>query len=41
MFELRALAHIRKPLGANALFCLAAAVSDFFIPRDKMAEYKI
>jgi phosphopantothenate-cysteine ligase len=41
MFELRALAHIMKPLGANALFYLAAAVSDFFIPRDRMAEHKI
>lgn len=41
MFELRALAHIMKPLGANALFYLAAAVSDFFIPRDRMVEHKI
>ncbi|KAH8690568.1 DNA/pantothenate metabolism flavoprotein [Talaromyces proteolyticus] len=41
MFELRALAHLMKPLGANALFYLAAAVSDFFIPRDRMAEHKI
>lgn len=41
MFELRALAHVMKPLGANALFYLAAAVSDFFIPRDRMAEHKI
>lgn len=41
MFELRTLAHIMKPLGANALFYLAAAVSDFFIPRDRMVEHKI
>ncbi|EED13712.1 phosphopantothenate-cysteine ligase, putative [Talaromyces stipitatus ATCC 10500] len=41
MFELRSLAHLMKPLGANALFYLAAAVSDFFIPRDRMAEHKI
>ncbi|QKX63822.1 uncharacterized protein TRUGW13939_10993 [Talaromyces rugulosus] len=41
IFELRALANIMKPLGANALFYLAAAVSDFFIPRDRMAEHKI
>lgn len=41
MFELRALAHIMKPLGANAMFYLAAAVSDFFIPRERMAEHKI
>jgi phosphopantothenate-cysteine ligase len=41
MFELRSLANLMKPLGANALFYLAAAVSDFFIPRDRMAEHKI
>lgn len=41
IFELRALANIMRPLGANALFYLAAAVSDFFIPRDRMAEHKI
>jgi phosphopantothenate-cysteine ligase len=41
MFELRALAQLMRPLGANALFYLAAAVSDFFIPRSRMAEHKI
>lgn len=41
LFELRSLAQIMKPLGANALFYLAAAVSDFFIPRERMAEHKI
>lgn len=41
IFELRAMANLMKPLGANALFYLAAAVSDFFIPRDRMAEHKI
>lgn len=41
IFELRALANIMRPLGADALFYLAAAVSDFFIPRDRMAEHKI
>jgi phosphopantothenate-cysteine ligase len=30
-----------QPLGPNALFYLAAAVSDFFIPRSRMAEHKI
>lgn len=29
------------PLGSKAMFYLAAAVSDFFIPRDRMAEHKI
>ncbi|PLB41625.1 phosphopantothenate--cysteine ligase CAB2 [Aspergillus candidus] len=41
LFELRTLAKIMRPLGSNALFYLAAAVSDFFIPRDRMAEHKI
>ncbi|KAJ5780416.1 hypothetical protein N7457_005576 [Penicillium paradoxum] len=41
MFELRAMAKLMRPLGANALFYLAAAVSDFFIPRSRMSEHKI
>jgi phosphopantothenate-cysteine ligase len=41
MFELRAMAKLMQPLGPNALFYLAAAVSDFFIPRSRMAEHKI
>ncbi|KAH0844214.1 Phosphopantothenate--cysteine ligase CAB2 [Fonsecaea pedrosoi] len=41
MFELRSLAVIMRPLGNRALFYLAAAVSDFFIPRDRMEEHKI
>lgn len=41
MFELRSLAKLMRPLGPNALFYLAAAVSDFFIPRHRMAEHKI
>ncbi|KAI1914477.1 Phosphopantothenate--cysteine ligase cab2 [Ophidiomyces ophidiicola] len=41
LYELRSIANLMKPLGANALFYLAAAVSDFFIPRDRMAEHKI
>lgn len=41
LFELRSLANLMRPLGSKALFYLAAAVSDFFIPRDKMAEHKI
>ncbi|RAL12185.1 phosphopantothenate--cysteine ligase CAB2 [Aspergillus homomorphus CBS 101889] len=41
LFELRSLAQLMKPLGPNALFYLAAAVSDFFIPRDRMSEHKI
>ncbi|PGH13279.1 hypothetical protein AJ80_06389 [Polytolypa hystricis UAMH7299] len=41
LYELRALANLMNPLGANALFYLAAAVSDFFIPQDRMVEHKI
>ena len=41
LFELRSLANLMKPLGSRALFYLAAAVSDFFIPKDRMAEHKI
>ncbi|KAJ5111052.1 hypothetical protein N7532_001587 [Penicillium argentinense] len=41
MFELRSMAKLMRPLGPNALFYLAAAVSDFFIPRNRMVEHKI
>lgn len=41
LFELRMLAKTMHPLGSRALFYLAAAVSDFFIPRDRMVEHKI
>lgn len=41
LFELRSLATLLQPVGSRALFYLAAAVSDFFIPRDKMNEHKI
>ena len=32
---------ITSPLGARAVFYLAAAVSDFYIPESKMTEHKI
>jgi phosphopantothenate---cysteine ligase (ATP) len=41
LFELRSLATLMQPLGNRAMFYLAAAVSDFFIPTDKMEEHKI
>lgn len=41
LFELRSIATLMQPLGNRALFYLAAAVSDFFIPRERMAEHKI
>lgn len=41
LFQLRSLAVSMQPLGERALFYLAAAVSDFFIPRERMEEHKI
>lgn len=41
LFELRSLAQLMQPVGERALFYLAAAVSDFFIPRDRLEEHKI
>jgi len=41
LWALRAIATLMKPLGANAMFYLAAAVSDFFVPKDRMVEHKI
>ncbi|KAI9800751.1 MAG: hypothetical protein M1833_003168 [Piccolia ochrophora] len=41
LWELRSIATLMRPLGARGLFYLAAAVSDFFIPKDRMVEHKI
>ena len=41
LWNLREIAKLMKPLGSGALFYLAAAVSDFFVPADKMVEHKI
>ncbi|KAL5606323.1 hypothetical protein BROUX41_002740 [Berkeleyomyces rouxiae] len=41
IFELRAIARLLRPLGKSALLYLAAAVSDFFVPANRMAEHKI
>lgn len=38
---LRGLAELLRPLERRACFYLAAAVSDFFIPQERMAEHKI
>ncbi|XP_015675849.1 phosphopantothenate--cysteine ligase [Protobothrops mucrosquamatus] len=38
---LRAAARALAPLGSNAMFYLAAAVSDFYIPPSEMPEHKI
>ncbi|TPX17264.1 uncharacterized protein E0L32_012272 [Thyridium curvatum] len=41
LWELRGIAQLLRPLGPNALLYLAAAVSDFFVPPERMAEHKI
>ncbi len=41
LFVLRAIAQLMRPLGPNGLLYLAAAVSDFFIPPERMVEHKI
>jgi len=41
LFELRSLAILMQPARTRAMFYLAAAVSDFFIPRGRMETHKI
>lgn len=41
LFLLRSTARLMQPIGRKAMFLLAAAVSDFFIPFKNMAEHKI
>lgn len=41
LHELRAVSRLMRPLGPRALLYLAAAVSDFFVPPERMAEHKI
>ncbi|EPE04658.1 phosphopantothenate-cysteine ligase [Ophiostoma piceae UAMH 11346] len=41
IFELRAISRAMHRLGPNGLLYLAAAVSDFFLPPDRMSEHKI
>lgn len=41
LWELKEIALLMRPLGSRGLFYLAAAVSDFFVPRDKLVEHKI
>ncbi|MCJ1437267.1 hypothetical protein MMC27_006653 [Xylographa pallens] len=41
LWALREVAMLMSPLGPTALFYLAAAVSDFFVPRHRLAEHKI
>ncbi|KAI8576401.1 hypothetical protein K450DRAFT_257113 [Umbelopsis ramanniana AG] len=41
LFKLKSFTRIMATLGRSAMYYLAAAVSDFFIPVEKMAEHKI
>jgi phosphopantothenate-cysteine ligase len=41
LWNLREVAKLMRPLGPSAMFYLAAAVSDFFVPQDRMVEHKI
>jgi len=41
LWLLRSVARAMRPLGARGMFYLAAAVSDFFIPLERMVEHKI
>ncbi|KAG0067974.1 hypothetical protein BGZ93_008946 [Podila epicladia] len=41
LFLLREASQIISKMDVHAMYYLAAAVSDFFIPRDKMSEHKI
>ena len=41
LWALKEIATVMRPLGPKALFYLAAAVSDFFLPKDRLSEHKI
>ncbi|KAI9743468.1 MAG: hypothetical protein M1818_002780 [Claussenomyces sp. TS43310] len=41
LFVLRSISQLMRPLGPNGLLYLAAAVSDFFVPSNRMVEHKI
>ena len=41
LWALREIAMLMRPLGSRGMFYLAAAVSDFFLPRDRLTEHKI
>lgn len=41
LHELRAVAQLMRPLGPDGLLYMAAAVSDFFVPPERMSEHKI
>jgi len=41
LFVLRSISQLMRPLGPQGLLYLAAAVSDFFVPPERMVEHKI
>ncbi len=41
LWSLREIAKLMRPLGPRALFYLAAAVSDFFVPPERLGQHKI
>ncbi|EPQ62720.1 Bgt-3294 [Blumeria graminis f. sp. tritici] len=41
LFMLRMISQLMRPLGSSGLLYLAAAVSDFFVPLERMSEHKI
>ncbi|KAI0124777.1 DNA/pantothenate metabolism flavoprotein [Xylariales sp. AK1849] len=41
LHELKSVAQLMRPLGPNGLLYMAAAVSDFFVPPERMSEHKI
>jgi phosphopantothenate-cysteine ligase len=41
LFSLKALSKVLDSVGTSAIFYLAAAVSDFFLPNSQMPEHKI
>ena len=41
LWSLRETASALQPMKASAMFYLAAAVSDFFVPKNRLAEHKI
>ncbi|KAL9630301.1 MAG: hypothetical protein Q9164_006488 [Protoblastenia rupestris] len=41
LWSLKEISLLMRPLGAKALLYLAAAVSDFFLPKDRLSEHKI
>lgn len=41
LFVLRSIAQLMRPLGPRGLLYLAAAVSDFFVPPERLVEHKI